>query len=62
MGVHTDSYNIRTTDAAVADESKYAYPTGKHAQSCMVKKTKFYAKGAVPYPSTRLVNADMASL
>merc|ERR1740117_157105 len=44
VGVWTNIYVTRTTSAAVADESKYAYPTGKHAQSCMVKKTRFHAK------------------
>ena len=56
MGVHTDLYNTRTTSAAVADETKYAYPRGKDAPSCMVKKTQFHAKCACLTLLVRLVN------
>merc|ERR1740117_1449020 len=54
VGVLTDLYGWRKTAAAVADEPKYAYPTGKHTQSCMVKKTQFFAKavnGLATFPS-----------
>merc|ERR1740117_805206 len=54
VGVLTDLYGWRKTAAAVADEPKYAYPTGKHTQSCMVKKTQFFAtavNGLATFPS-----------